>query len=65
MNNNKPRKLKCRDLCERYNCVSRTIGRWVAEGNLPAPMYINKIRYWDEAAIDAADRRRQVQTEAA
>jgi hypothetical protein len=53
------RKLTCRALQERYGVVDRTIDRWVQTGVLPAPMYINKRRYWDADEIEQRDRDRQ------
>ena len=47
--------LRTSRLCERYDCVSRTIDRRVKSGELPAPAYINGLRYWDEAELDKWD----------
>ena len=52
------RKLNSRALQQRYGVVTRTIDRWVEAGVLPPPMVINKIRYWDEAELEARDRDR-------
>lgn len=54
-------KLTCRALQERYGVVDKTIDRWVQAGVLPAPMYINKRRYWDADEIEQRDRDRQRQ----
>jgi predicted site-specific integrase-resolvase len=54
-------KLTCRALQERYGVVDKTIDRWVQAGVLPAPMYINKRRYWDADEIEQRDRDRQLQ----
>jgi DNA-binding transcriptional MerR regulator len=59
------RKLKCRDLCARYDVSAKTIDRWQATGVLPKPMYINGTRYWDEQAVDAADETRMAKQNAA
>jgi predicted site-specific integrase-resolvase len=56
----KGRKLICRDLCDRYRVVPRTIDRWVDAGIMPVPMRINKVRYWDEAEIEQLERERMV-----
>jgi DNA-binding transcriptional MerR regulator len=48
-------------MCARYGVTSRTIDRWLETGVLPQPMRINKVRYWDEAALDAADLARMAQ----
>jgi predicted site-specific integrase-resolvase len=52
------RKLTTRALCERYDVCDRTIDRWVDTGVLPAPMYINKRRHWDEAEVEELERER-------
>jgi predicted site-specific integrase-resolvase len=51
-------KLTCRALQERYGVVDKTIDRWVQAGVLPAPMYINRRRYWDADEIEHRDRDR-------
>jgi predicted DNA-binding transcriptional regulator AlpA len=57
---NKPRRLlPTRLVCERYNICDRSVDRWVEKGTLPKPEYINKRRYFDEAALDAHDAARQ------
>jgi predicted DNA-binding transcriptional regulator AlpA len=52
------RKLPTTAVCERYGITDRTVDRWVAADILPAPMYINKRRYWDEAEIERRERER-------
>jgi predicted DNA-binding transcriptional regulator AlpA len=43
----------------RYDTGDRTVDRWVEAGILPKPVYINRIRYWDEEELDAHDALRQ------
>jgi len=41
------RLLPIRAMCARYGDVAdKTIDRWTAAGILPAPLVINKRRYW-------------------
>jgi predicted DNA-binding transcriptional regulator AlpA len=58
------RKLTSRALQHRYGVVDRTIDRWVETGILPVPLRINKIRYWDEAEIETAERKRMAERHA-
>jgi DNA-binding transcriptional MerR regulator len=58
MKRSQKRKLTTRLLCDRYNVTSRTIDRWVEQGILPKPMFINSVRYWDEDEIDRRDQER-------
>jgi hypothetical protein len=44
--------------------VSRTIDRWVESGDLPKPIYIRKLRYWDEAELDQRDEARKAEVSA-
>jgi predicted DNA-binding transcriptional regulator AlpA len=39
--------------------VSRTLDRWIESGDLPKPIYIRKLRYWDEAELDQFDEARK------
>ena len=52
------RKLTTRLLCDRYRVCDRTIDRWTETGVLPRPMVINRIRFWDEEAIEQRDQER-------
>ena len=51
-------------VCARYSRVSRTIDRWVESGDLPKPIYIRKLRYWDEAELDQRDEARKAEVSA-
>jgi hypothetical protein len=53
------RRLPTRQVCARYFVSDRTIDRWTADPKLkfPQPQWINGRRYWDEAELDAFDRR--------
>ena len=55
------RKLRARDVCVRYDIVSRTVDRWVEAGILPPPMFINTVRYWDEDELDRRDAERMAE----
>jgi predicted DNA-binding transcriptional regulator AlpA len=57
------RKLTMRLLCDRYGVCDRTIDRWTQTGVLPKPMVINRIRFWDEEAIEERDRERMTAAE--
>jgi hypothetical protein len=46
-------------LCARYGRVSRTIDRWIESGDLPKPIYIRKLRYWDADELDRFDEARR------
>jgi hypothetical protein len=62
------RLLPITPVCARYNVVSRTIDRWVEADILPAPLVINRRRYWDEEELERRERegmRRKVGGEAA
>jgi len=51
------RLLPIRAMCARYGDVAdRTIDRWTAAGILPAPLVINRRRYWDEAELERRER---------
>ena len=52
--------LTRRQLCERYNCVDRTIARWVAHPKLgfPQPIVIRERQFFDRAEIEAFDASR-------
>ena len=46
-------------VCARYGRVSRTIDRWVEDGELPKPVYIRGLRYWKEEELDQWDEARR------
>jgi len=51
------RLLPIRAMCARYgNVADKTIDRWTAAGILPAPLVINRRRYWDEAELEHRER---------
>lgn len=51
------RLLPIRAMCARYGDVAyKTIDRWTAAGILPAPLVINKRRYWDEQELEQRER---------
>ena len=52
------RKLTARMLCDRYSVTDRTVTRWTETGILPAPMRINRVRYWDENEVEERERER-------
>ncbi len=52
------RKLRAKDVCDRYGVCIRTVDRWVACGILPKPEYINTLRYFDEDELDQRDQER-------
>jgi predicted DNA-binding transcriptional regulator AlpA len=54
-----------RFLCDRYGRSDRTIDRWVETGELPQPIYIRGLRYWDEADLDQRDEARKAESVAA
>jgi predicted DNA-binding transcriptional regulator AlpA len=56
--------ITCRVLQQRYGVSDRTIDRWLEASILPQPMRINKVRYWDEAEIENAERKRMVERNA-
>jgi predicted DNA-binding transcriptional regulator AlpA len=61
MESNQKRLISTAKVCARYGRVSRTIDRWIESGEIPKPIYIHKLRYWDEAELDRFDdARRQV-----
>jgi predicted DNA-binding transcriptional regulator AlpA len=53
------RKLRAPAVAQRYNCGLRTLDRWVESGALPKPIYIHKMRFWDEDELDAYDEARK------
>lgn len=58
--------LNVRAVCARYsNIADRTVDRWVASGTLPRPIYIQGQRYWPEDLLDAHDKARRAESEAA
>jgi predicted DNA-binding transcriptional regulator AlpA len=59
MDTNKRRLIDSADLCARYGRVARTLDRWIESGDLPKPIYIRKLRYWDEAELDKFDDARR------
>jgi predicted site-specific integrase-resolvase len=51
------RLLPIRAMCARYGDVAdKTIDRWTAAGILPAPLVINKRRYWDKEEVEQRER---------
>jgi hypothetical protein len=54
------RKLRKRATADRYDVVTKTIDRWVADPKLgfPAPFFINKVPYWNEDELIAFERSR-------
>jgi predicted DNA-binding transcriptional regulator AlpA len=45
-------------VAERYSVTPRSVERMVADGRLPRPVYrSSRLPLWDEAALDASDRR--------
>jgi DNA-binding transcriptional MerR regulator len=51
------RLLPIRAMCARYGDVAdKTIDRWTAAGILPAPLVINRRRYWDEQELERRER---------
>jgi hypothetical protein len=51
------RLLPIRAMCARYGDVAdKTIDRWTAAGILPAPLVINRRRYWDEQELEQRER---------
>ena len=55
--NSGKRLLPIRAMCARYGDVAdKTIDRWTAAGILPAPLVINKRRYWDEEELEERER---------
>jgi len=51
------RLLPIRAMCARYGDVAdKTIDRRTAAGILPAPLVINKRRYWDESELEQRER---------
>jgi predicted DNA-binding transcriptional regulator AlpA len=53
------RSLPTRLVAARYSVSDKTIDRWTADAKLgfPLPRWILGRRYWDEAELDAFDRR--------
>ena len=46
-------------VCSRYGRSDRTIDRWIESGELPQPIYIRGLRYWDEEDLDQRDEARK------
>lgn len=44
--------LRQADLVERLGVSISTIQRWIADGKFPAPMKINRVLLWREAAVE-------------
>jgi hypothetical protein len=43
-------------VAQRYHVTGRTVDRWLEIKVLPPPvLVINRVRYWDEAELDAFD----------
>ena len=58
MSNTQSRKLPDRQVCDRYQVVSRTLARWDANPQLkfPRPILINGRKYRDETLLNEWDR---------
>jgi predicted DNA-binding transcriptional regulator AlpA len=52
------KKLRKRQVAERYASTIRTIERWTADGRLPKPFYFGKTPLWDLEELEAWDRTR-------
>jgi predicted DNA-binding transcriptional regulator AlpA len=52
-------------VCCRYGRSDRTIDRWIESGELPQPIYIRGLRYWDEEDLDQRDEARKAKAVAA
>jgi hypothetical protein len=52
--------LPMRDVCARYRVTDRTVERWLDDEALgfPAPIYINRRRYFRERELIEFERRR-------
>ena len=53
------KKLKKRQVAERYQCTKRTIERWTEEGRLPQPIYIGSAPLWDLEELEEWERSEQ------
>jgi predicted DNA-binding transcriptional regulator AlpA len=51
--------ISARIVRNRYGRSDRTIDRWVEDGELPQPIYIRRLRYWDEEELDRRDEARK------
>ena len=54
------RLLPARQIWEHFGICSRTLSRWLAQGDLgfPRPIFVNGRRYWRLAEIEAWDHAR-------
>ena len=51
------RMLPMGQICKRYGVTDRTIDRWLERGVLPAPIRINRFRYWRESDLVQFERK--------
>jgi predicted DNA-binding transcriptional regulator AlpA len=52
------KKLLTKDICDLYQISPRTVDRWVADGHLPLPTTIGRIRRWDSDELALMERKR-------
>ena len=58
-NGTKRRLFSRAQLAERWQCSTRTVARMEADGRLPPPIQLtDRIKRWDEIAIDEFERAR-------
>ena len=53
------RRLTARLVAEKYGVCGETVNRWIKAGILPPPLWINGVRYFDEAELENRDRERE------
>jgi DNA-binding transcriptional MerR regulator len=58
------RKLPARAVADRYGVSLKTVDRWLETNLLPAPLRINRYRYWDLADLEAFEQSRMSAQEA-
>jgi predicted DNA-binding transcriptional regulator AlpA len=51
------RMLPMGQIRKRYGVTDRTIDRWLERGVLPAPIRINRFRYWRESDLVQFERK--------
>jgi hypothetical protein len=56
------RYLRKSSVATRYDTTERSIDRMKLDGRLPPPHYRGRIPLWDEAELDACDRKFLVQS---
>jgi len=52
------RMLPMGQVCRRYGVTDRTIDRWLERGILPAPLRINRYRYWRVSDLERFEAER-------